>query len=467
MSDELNLTLPKKQDQSSAKSAKLITTLLLCLLVLSIVQISFTLYKATGKKLHRGSNNLSAESTKDLALKLEKQGLQQQAAATWEEYLSQSDMNQEERAKIWYRIGKLFQDEQKYELALSAYYRSERFAKISDLEQDLNRRIQECLESSGKYAALRYELANRVGIDKNNSGAEVLAEIGTHKITKADVDRNIEDQIERQMASYAAFMSEDQRKKQKETLLKRLSTTQERSQILNQIVLEEILYRKARKDKLTDDPEVRAILRDTERKILAQQVLQKELAKDIKITPSDLQTYYQANQQKYMEPEQAKISHILVKDEEAAQAALNGLKKNNQDFATLARELSLDEATKDKGGEIDSWVAKGGYIPGIGHSEEAAEVIFGTEAGKVAKQTVKTDNGIHIIKVRERKPQKQKSFEEAQQEVYMDLRRQKEAEVQQSLMRELKERYNVVIHTSKFQPEPKPDAPHAGAPVHK
>jgi peptidyl-prolyl cis-trans isomerase C len=463
MSDELNLSLPKKQDKSPAKQSKLATILLFCLLVLSIVHISFAVYRSTGKKLNTDSNNLSAESIKDLALKFEKQGLQQQAADTWQEYLSQSDINQEERAKIWYRIGKLFQDDQNYELALSAYYRSESFAKVFDLEQDLNRRIQECLESSSKYAALRYELANRVGMNKNDSGAEVLAEIGTHKITKADVDRNIEEQIERQMASYATFMSEEQQKKQKETLLKQFSTAQQRMQLLNQIVLEEILYRKARKDKLTDLPKIRAILRDTERKILAQQVLQKEMTDEIKITPGDLQTYYQANKHKFMEPEQVKISHILVKDEETAKSALNGLEKNSKNFTALSKELSLDKATKDKGGEIDSWITRGGFIPGIGHSEEAAQVIFGTEVGQVAKKTVKSDKGVHIIKVREKKTKQQKSFEQAQSEVYMDLRRQKETEVQQSLMTELKERYNVVIHSSKFQTQPPQGDPHAGA----
>ena len=124
-----------------------------------------------------------------------------------------------------------------------------------------------------------------------------------------------------------------------------------------------------------------------------------------------------------------------------------------QTFEDLAESLSEDEKTKDRGGEIEGWVQKGSYIPGIGYSDDATAAIFSTEAGEVAEKPVKTDKGVHVIKVREREPERQKSLDEVRGEVFRALRRRKEQEVQEALLAELKDRYDIVIHRSRFAPE--------------
>ena len=80
-------------------------------------------------------------------------------------------------------------------------------------------------ESAGKFAALRYELSDRVGMspspDANkpvSKGDEVVAEIGPEKITESDLDQWIESQIERQLSRMAPYMPDEQVKKQKEAL---------------------------------------------------------------------------------------------------------------------------------------------------------------------------------------------------------------------------------------------------------
>lgn len=457
MDEQLNLTLPSRK-VGSLRPSKLIPVLLFCLLVIGVTNLFVTLYGARQGETSSSDSGLSPEAAKELALKLERQGIGDRAAEAWKEYLSQATTGTTERAKVWYRIGKIYQEAGVYEQALEAYYRSEGHAQIPELESDLSRRIQECLEASGKFAALRYELADRVGIDKTeaSAGEEVLAEIGTHKITKSGLDRRIEDQIERQLAQLKAFMAEDRIKSQKEALLKRLSNAQERRRFLSQIVLEEILYRKAREDKLGEDPDVRAILRDAERSILAQQVLEKEMAGQIKITPGDLQTYYEAHKPEYVEPEQVQISHILTKDRETADTLLKRLDQGEK-FADLAKEYSLDDTTRDRAGEIDGWIRKGESIPGMGESEEVIKAVFDTGAGEFSKQTIQSDKGFHIIKVRGRKAEHQRTFDDVRSEVYRALRSQKESEVQQTLLSQLKERYNVVIHASRFQAKPSED----------
>ncbi len=397
-------------------------------------------------------SGMSAEVQKQLAMRLEKQGLNGPAAAAWEAYLAKSDPDSVQSAKIWYRIGKVHQDAGDYEQALTAFYRSESFFKLNELGPEIGRRTQDCLERLGKFAALRYELAQRVGMGDNaqTEGDEIVAEIGGRKISKAELDRKIEAQIERQLAQYAAYLPEEQKNSQKEAMLKRFSSSKERLQLLNQFVMEEILYRKARELKLEDDPDTRALLQDTEQKILAQKVMEKQLAEQIKISPSDVQTFYDARKAEYVQPERAQISHILVPDEEKAQAVLESLKKGEA-FEALAKGVSVDEATADKGGAVEGWVEKGAaYVPGLGSLPEAAKLVFETEAGQVAAKPVKGKKGFHVIKVRSREPQRQKTFDEVKQKVFGDLRGRKQREVQEKLFTDLKNQYDVVIHFSRF-----------------
>jgi parvulin-like peptidyl-prolyl isomerase len=77
-------------------------------------------------------------------------------------------------------------------------------------------------------------------------------------------------------------------------------------------------------------------------------------------------------------------------------------------------------------------------------------VIFVTDAGEVVGEDIKTDKGIHIIKVLMREPERKQTFDEVKNEAFLALRSRKEGEVQQQLLDELKEQYDVVIHQSTF-----------------
>ena len=448
MSEELNLTLPQRNSKRAGHSPKGLLILLILALGVGIANIVLTIQKDDAATAT--TSGLSPDSQRDLALKLEKQGLLTSAIRTWQDFLVQSAAGADEQAKIWYRIGKLYQQDEKFEEALESFYRSESYAKPADISNEINRRTQECLEAAGKFSALRYELTDRVDLSqREGAGQEVVAEIGAEKITEAQLDQMIEQEINRQLTQMAGILPAEQMNRQKEQLLKRFAAPEEKLRMLNQFMMEEVLYRRARQVKLIEDPQTRDLLKNLEKKILAQSLVQSEMATKINITPVDLQTYYQAHLKDYLEPEQAQISHILVADQEMADTVMKRLQAGG-DFAKAANTFSQDAATKEKGGEIPSWVQKGGYIPGIGKSAEAAGLIFSTDPNSVIPKPVKTNTGYHIIKVRARRPERQKGFEEVQTEVFRSLRQQKEQEVQEALIEELKDGYNVVIHRSKF-----------------
>ena len=459
MSDELNLSVPQRPTKAAGNSPKGLLILLVLVLGIGVANIIVTVKKDDATTVI--TSGLTPESQKNLALKLEKQGLHESAIRAWQDYLDQSSAGVEEQAKIWYRIGKLYQQDEKFEQALESYYRSESYAKVDDLSDDISRRTQECLEAAGKFAALRSELKDRVDKSQAKGGdeQEIVAEIGAEKITQSQLDQMIEQEIDRQLTQMAGILPAEQMKQQKEQLLKRFATPEQKLQMLNQFIMEEVLYRRARQVKLTEKPQTRDLLKSLEKKVLAQSLVQAEMADKINITPVDLNTYYQAHLKDYLQPEQAQISHILVADQETAENVMKTLQGGSV-FAKVAKEFSQDSTTKENGGAISGWVQKGGYIPGIGYSEEATGFIFSTDPNTLAPEPVKTDKGYHIIKVRVRQPQRQKGFEEVQMEVFRTLRQQKEREVQEALIEELKDGYNVVIHRSQFLPkEEKVDEP--------
>jgi len=447
MADKFDFSIPK-EEKNKIRSSKAVLLILIFILASVAVNLVVTINSRRENKSLNSKGVLSAEAQKQLALKLEKQGLNVSAAENWKEYLAVAKLNSKDAANICYRIGTLYQASSQYEEALSYYYRSESFLRIKGLETEIGRRVRDCLESAGKFSALNYELAQRVDMNtsSNAAGDQIVAEIGQQKITKAELDRKIEMQIENQIRQYAAYLSEEKQKQQKQAMLKQLSSSLQRNRFLNQFIAEELLYRKAKESKLMDDPNIRAILKSNERRILAQKVLEQEMADQIKITPGDLRTWYEAHKEEYVEPEQVKISHIMTADEKSAATILERLKKG-EDFSKLAKELSIDKTTGEKGGKISGWQKKGGHIQGIGFSSEANDLIFSTEPGQIGEKYIKTDKGFHIIKVREREPERRKTFDEVKPEVARALRTQKEKEVQQRLISTLESRYNVVIHT--------------------
>ncbi len=95
---------------------------------------------------------------------------------------------------------------------------------------------------------------------------------------------------------------------------------------------------------------------------------------------------------KDMKPEEDQVwaRHILVKT--AADAAnVEKRLKAGEDFAALAKELSIDTGTKDKGGDL-GWFGKGAMLPAF---ETAA---FALPVGQIS-DPVETTYGYHIIQV--------------------------------------------------------------------
>ena len=297
MPDDLNLSLPPRRGRrgpAGAMQAAAVTVI--------IVGAAVLFYLFFGGKEHVAApSGLSGKELQTLGLKLENAHLPAAAARTWTEFIESTKPGKDETARIWFRIGTLYQDGEDYERALEAYYRSEAVASIDELEPEISKRSAECLEAMGKFAALDYELQGRTAVAKPDTaaGSQIVAEVGSWKISRADLDMMIEAEIDAQLSQLAGDMTQAERQKQKEKFLESVLKEGNREQWLERFIAQEMLYRRAVEEKLNEDPQFRALSRNIEREILAQKVLQGEYASRVNVTPDDVRAYYDGHKDEF------------------------------------------------------------------------------------------------------------------------------------------------------------------------
>lgn len=301
MAGELNFSLPEKKRKYSFTSGIII---ILLLILVGLGAANFLIRPSNqGSYSTNAVSALSPEQVKQLASRLAGRNLYTRAAEVWQDYLVLNKLPDKEHARILFQTGTLFEKAGSYAEAIEYYYRSEAIAKIGELEPQINAHIKNCFERLGKFSALRYELMDRTSFNKTkNAGGKIVAEIGAEKITEADLGALIEATIENQLAPMAAFMTTDQLYEQKNKILEQFNDPSAKQQFLQSWLAQEVLYRQGLKEDLMQKPETKKLIEELTRSLLSQQLMNAELAGKINITETDLQTYYQANKEKFIEP---------------------------------------------------------------------------------------------------------------------------------------------------------------------
>jgi hypothetical protein len=295
-SEKLSFSLPEKK-------SRLPNGMIVFLLLVGIALAAANLYVLlTRSEPAAEANENSIEQIHDLAVKLDQRQLYGQAAEVWKEYAQKAKLTDVELAQAYFNAGVSLERAGRYAEAVQQFYQSEMAADVDVLASPIDEHVQTCFEKLGRFAALRYELMDRTSIEPDAAaGGKVVAEIGPEKITDADLTGLIERSVENQIQSYAAFMTPEQIGRQKQQMLSQFSGSKARQQFLQGYIAQELLYREALNEGLADEPQVKTMLDDVSRSVLGQEALSRQVAQNVHITETDLQTYYKANKDKYVE----------------------------------------------------------------------------------------------------------------------------------------------------------------------
>jgi len=349
------------------------------ILIYMHLKLPLKLYEWTPEKQREYANKLKAEKLNEEAIK------------EYEKYISMSQANPETKANIYYTIGKIEEESGNYEKALAYFYKAELIYPETSLKQELGEHIVTSLEKMGRGIDAQYALDKRTKIEPQiQDSGKIVARIGKENITEGEINTELN--------KLPQWMQDEYKKKEK------------RNEFIKQYVAMELLFRKAKRLGLDKSPELRQKIENVKKELIIQELLTKEMEDKIKVSDDQIELYYKANKAKYGEPAKIKIAYMSSDKEEE-------LKKMEPDFKDIADWIEEDNH----------------YIPEIGESKELVSLAMDTEINNTAGP-IKVKDRYFLIKVVDKKPRKELSFEEVKDRVSYDYRAEKQKIIFQELL---------------------------------
>jgi peptidyl-prolyl cis-trans isomerase C len=138
------------------------------------------------------------------------------------------------------------------------------------------------------------------------------------------------------------------------------------------------------------------------------------------VSDEEIKAFYKANEEKFVEPEMVKASHILVRVDpgadtatrEAARKKSEALLKRlrgGEDFSEVAKANSDDPSVSENGGSL-GFFARQQMVP------QFSDAAFALKPGELS-DVVESPVGFHIIRAEEKKPEKRQSYEEIKERI--------------------------------------------------
>jgi peptidyl-prolyl cis-trans isomerase D len=181
---------------------------------------------------------------------------------------------------------------------------------------------------------------------------------------------------------------------------------------------------------------------------------QAELAKQVTVNEAELQAYYEQNKDRLAGPEERRASHILLPlDADAddatvsaattqAQTLLAQVRGNPDTFADVAKASSKDPGSAQNGGDL-GFFGKGAMV------KPFEDAVFALNSNGIS-DVVRSDFGLHIIKLTDIKASAVKSFADMRPELERNVR----TEAARKQFAEAAERFSNLVYEQADSLEP-------------
>ena len=172
-----------------------------------------------------------------------------------------------------------------------------------------------------------------------------------------------------------------------------------------------------------------------EREMIIQSVVGKTVNEPVQMREAELKEYYEKNVSKFKQPETMRLRLISKKDGKKAQDIFAKL-KDGDDFGDLAYNMSEDDY-RVKSGDI-GYVHRGRMLPEI---EGAASKL---KVGEMS-EPIEADNRWYIVKVEDKRPEHQVSFEEVKGKLKKGLEAERAAKLKKKWIEGLKAKSKIEV----------------------
>ena len=217
----------------------------------------------------------------------------------------------------------------------------------------------------------------------------------------------------------------------------------------NYVITREVLYQEAKKKGLDKKKEIMAKVEDFRRAMVIDALLEEALRGKDEASDSEIQRYYKENEDRFTEPHEVKIRHIVVNSEPILEEVLMKLSKG-EGFEKLASTYNIDKSRED-GGNLGS-IRRGQLAPSFVQFEEAA---FSLRKKGEISEVIKTVYGYHIIQLDDRKGTALKPFDQVKGKIRFFLQAKKKQDVYLEYVKEAKSRAKILVNEKLWSEEEK------------
>ena len=279
-------------------------------------------------------------------------------------------------------------------------------------------------------------LAGSLAAEETNP---VLGKVGDFVLREADLDRILASQPP---AVQKRFQDDPQ----------------QRGNLIREILMKKAIVIKAKKEGFDRKPDIKEQLSYVYDNFISQEYLAKVVTAGVAVSDDELKKYYREHEQEFLLPEEIKVRHILIvslkeaKPEERekararAEAVLQRLNRG-EDFAKLAGELSEDQISASKGGELAP------ITLGKTNSEEFEKAAFALKNGEISG-IVATSYGYHIIKMDEHQEKRTAPFAEARDYISGKLKAEQEQKKAQEFVEQALKDAGMEVYAEKAADAP-------------
>ncbi|MEZ4239456.1 MAG: peptidylprolyl isomerase [Myxococcota bacterium] len=236
----------------------------------------------------------------------------------------------------------------------------------------------------------------------------------------------------------------------------------ERREVLDKLVTEEILFQEAAARGLYRDPKVR--------KIMVNLLLREEVYADVRATEIDqaeLQAYYDSHTDEFTIPEKIQVKRIFLRyggdsnrtkgeAQALAEELASKIKRDTTSFGGIAEQYS-DDPFKRRGGDL-GYVAREGKL---NVPDEVIEKAFAMRVGQLS-EPFDAGEGINLVLVAARRAPVERTFEQMKGSVLRRLKNERYRELTDNYIKRLRAKYDVDVDENALAAVPiesKPMAP--------
>jgi peptidyl-prolyl cis-trans isomerase C len=217
----------------------------------------------------------------------------------------------------------------------------------------------------------------------------------------------------------------------------------------NYVITREVLYQEGKQKGLDKNKEIVAKVEDFKRAMVIEALLEEVLKGKGEVSESEIQKYYKENEDRFTEPREIKIRHIVVNSEPVLKEVLTKLARG-ESFEKLASTYNVDKSRED-GGDL-GYIRRGQLAPSFAQFEEAA---FSLRKKGEISEVVKTPFGYHLIQLAERRGTALRPFDQVKEKIHFFLQEKKRQDTYLEYVKETKSRAKIIVNEKLWGEEEK------------